>query len=960
MLYVHLFGYLRVFDDERPLQFVALPKTLPLWAYLLLNRTRPVPRDTLAYLLWPDTPESVARANLRRHLHELRQALPPTPQAKPWLLSQAGTLQWNPAADYWLDVAEFEHLSASPDHLAKAAALYIADLLPNVYDDWILVDRERLRSQHLANLGQLVAYSRARGDSIQAIVYTQQILSCDPLREDAVRELISLRYQTGDRAGALQAYQDFARLVQTELGATPMPETNALHQAVAQNSPILSGFPAAPQAAPVAYPHNLPAQLNPFFGREQDLQAVLHLIEPGVSQVRLLTLTGPAGVGKTRLAIEAAAHVLPHQAETFPDGIFFVDLSAIRGPHLVAPAIAETLRVKESNNRPLLDCLKGWAQPKRALLLLDNFEQVIEAGHLVTELLGAAPNLRVLVTSRSALQVYGEQEYPVPPLPLPSLDKSLTAQDLGNNAAVALFVARAHERAPDFDITDQNAAAVAQICICLDGLPLAIELAARHIKSFSPASILEHLARRLAFLTGGPRDQPTRHQTLREAIGWSYQLLDEEEKILFASLGVFAGGCTATSAQAVCGPSCTGDLAKGLAALLDKSLIQQIGGDDEPRFGMLASIREYALEQLEQRDLLATMLERHAEYYADLAEQAHAEWRGPQQVVWVKRLNAEVDNLRAVLAWSLDETADVARAEMGANLACALGYDFWQVSGRIGEGRGWCEQALIQRGCLSLETIIRLLNQAGWLAQLQGEYPVANAFYQDGLTLARRIENAELLCICLHSLGVTAGRQGDYERAEVLLAEAITVEREISAGATTPRLATLLNNLAIVAKRRGDYARAAALLQESLDFKRAQGDQLGIAASLVNLGNLALAQKDFARAEASFRESLVLRLTLGDKMGIASALSGLADLALVQYQLIRSVRLYGACEALRHAIGFTSAPGARRDFEHDLTLLREQLGEADFAAAWAMGASMTLDQAAAYALGQSPPLSTDS
>ncbi len=958
MLYIHLLGYLRVFNDEHPLQFAALPKTLPLWAYLLLNRARPVPRDTLAYLLWPDTSEHAARANLRRHLHELRQVLPPAPQARPWLLSQAGTLQWNPAADYWLDVAEFERLSESPDHLAKAVALYTDDLLPNVYDDWILADRERLRCLYLADLEQLVAHCRARGDSIQATIYIQQILSCDSLREDAVRELIALRYQAGDRAGALQAYQDFARLLQAELGATPMPETSNLYQAVAQNNPISAGYPATSQAAPVAYPHNLPAQLNPFFGREQDLQAVHDLLDPGASQVRLLTLTGPAGVGKTRLALEATTRLLPHQTRAFPDGIFFVDLSAISRPQLVTSAITESLGVKESNHRPLMDCLKDWARPKHALLLLDNFEQVIEAGSLVTELLATAPNLRALVTSRSALQVYGEQEYPVSPLPLPCLDKPLTAQDLSANAAVALFVARAHERALDFGITDQNAAAVAEICIRLDGLPLAIELAARHIKVFSPAGILERLAHRLAFLTGGARDRPTRHQTLREAIAWSYQLLSEEEKDLFVSLSVFAGGCTAASAQAVCGPFCKGDIANGLAALLDKSLIQPMSGGDEPRFGMLASIREYALEQLEKQDRLATMLERHAEYYADLAEQAHTEWKGPQQVVWVKRLNSEVDNLRAALAWSLDMTANPARAEMGANLVCALGSDFWQVGSRIGEGRGWCEQALIHRGCLSPETHVRLSSQAGWLAQLQGKYQLANALYEDGLAIARQVENARLISQCLHSLGVTAGRQGDYARAEALLEEAIAVEREAGAGAMTPPLAALLNNLAIVAKHQGNYARAASLLQESLDFKRAGGDQLGIAASLANLGNLALAQKDYAGAKAAFLESLMLRLPLGDKKGIEVTLSGLAELALVQRQPVRSARLYGACQALCHAIGFTPTPDDQ-DLERDLALLRQQLGEADFAAAWAMGASMTWEQAATYALGQSPPLSPD-
>jgi non-specific serine/threonine protein kinase len=955
MLYIHLFGHLRLFDDRQPLRFTARPKALPLWAYLLLNRAKPVPRDALAFLLWPDASEDVARANLRRHLYDLRRALPAAPENTPWLVRRPDAVQWNPEADYWLDVAEFERLSASPAHLAKAVALYTNDLLSEVYEDWISAERERLRRMYFASLSRLISQSRTEHDHHRAIAYAQEILGHDPLREDTVRELMSLCYLIGDRAGALQAYQRFERLVQEELGVTPMPETAALYQAVLQNAPLPGAEPqaAAVQPTPAACPHNVPAPLNVFVGRTADVAAVQDLLRSGYSRTRLLTLTGPAGAGKTRLALEVAACLLPDQARSFPDGIFFVDLSSIREPGLVLSAIAETLGIHGRRGPPLLECLKDWLGSKHLLLLLDNLEQVIEAGPLIAELLAAAPNLRVLATSREALRVYGEHEYPVSPLPLPDLEKRPSAGDLSDNAAVSLFVARARERKPGFALTEDNAAAVAEVCVRLDGLPLAIELAASRINALSPAAMLPRMANRLAFLNAGARNRPARHQTLRGAIDWSYDLLDEGEKALFASLGVFAGSCALPAIEAVCGSFCQGDAFDGLTSLLDKNLILRQENGDDPRYGLLVTVREYALERLAQAGLLAPARQRHADYYAGLARQARLAWRGPQQATWMERLRVESDNLRAALAWSLDESADDARVEGGAELIRAL-YHFWEARGRLSEGRMWCARLLSRRGDLSLDLQIRMLIVAGWFAQIQGDYAAASTLYEEGLALARQTENPELLSLMLHSCGAAAGRQGDYARAEATLSEAIAIGREANRGAMTAELAAQLNNLSIVLKHLGQYERAAALLQESLDYKRAKGDRQGSAASLANMGNLALLRQDYAGADASFRESVALRQMLGDRKGMVSPLSGLAELAMRHGEPVRSVRLYGACNALRREFGFPIAPEARERYDQNVAALREQLGRADFEAAWAMGESMTMDQAVAYALRPFP------
>jgi predicted ATPase/DNA-binding SARP family transcriptional activator/catechol 2,3-dioxygenase-like lactoylglutathione lyase family enzyme len=955
MLYIHLFGHLRLFDDNQPLEFSARPKVLPLWAYLLLNRAKPVPRDALAYLLWPDVLEDVARTNLRRHLYELRRRLPPDSKDAPWLVGQSDVVQWNVEADYWLDVAEFERLSESPPHLAKAVALYTNDLLPQVYEDWITFERERLRNMYFANLSKLIAQSRTKQDHHQAIAYAHDILSHDPLREDTARELMSLCYLVGDRAGALNTYQQFERHLQEELGVPPMPETQALHQAILQNEPLSSVAPqtVAARTAPPDCPHNVPAPLNEFVGRAIDVAAVQNQLRSGYSRTRLLTLTGPAGAGKTRLALEVAACLLPDQVSSFPDGIFVVDLSAIREPDLVLSAIAETMDVKPRHGKPLLEELVSDLRPKHLLLCLDNMEQVLGAGSLIAELLAAAPNLRVLVTSREALRVYGEHEYPVLPLHLPDLDDLPPVEVLADNAAVSLFVARASERKPDFALTEDNAASVAEVCVHLDGLPLAIELAASRVNMLSPAAMLPRMTSRLAFLSAGARDKPERHQTLRGAIDWSYDLLDENEQQLFSSLGVFAGSCALPAIEAVCAPSCQGDVFDGLTSLLDKNLIQRVEDDDEPRYGLLAMLREYALEQLAQAGTLAAARQHHADYYAELAEQARLALFGPQQATWMAQLSAESDNLRAALTWLLDEAADTARVRTGAKLLRGI-YRFMDASGRIDEMRTWCARALARRSCLSLAMQVRMLSNAGWCAQIQGDYEAANAFYEDGLALARRTQSPELISLMLHSLGAAAGRQGDYHRAEATMSEAVAVEREVTGGEMTPQLAVLLNNLSIAVRHLGDYERSAALLQESLDFKRAQGDQLGIASSLANLAKLALLRQDYAEAESSFRESLELRQTVGNRIGMLYSLSGLAESAMLHGDAVRSARLYSACEALHQEFGVPITPEDRKRHDDHVAALCQQLGQAHFEATWAMGKSMTMDQAVAYALQPSP------
>jgi predicted ATPase/class 3 adenylate cyclase len=463
-----------------------------------------------------------------------------------------------------------------------------------------------------------------------------------------------------------------------------------------------------------AYRNNLSLQPTPLIGRKREVAEVYErLLRP---EVRLLTLTGVGGTGKTRLGLQAAAEL----TEQFEDGVFFVSLAAIRDPQLVVPAMAATLGVKEAGGQPLLESVEDSLGEKHILLMVDNFEQVIEAAPVVTELLSTASNLKVLATSRIPLRLYGEHEYAVPPLALPDPERLPSVERLTHYEAVRLFVERAQAAKADFSVTNESAPAVAQICYRLDGLPLAIELAAARIKVLSPQKMLGRLGNRLKLLTGGARDLPERQRTLRSTIEWSYGLLGEGEKVLFARLSVFAGGRTMEAIEAIC--DAEGDLPvdvlDGLSSLVDKSLLkQEEGAGGEPRFVMLETIHEFAREKLQESEESEDIRRLHAEYFLALAEEAEPAVEGAQQPVWLERLEEEHDNMRRALSWSLGQGQD---SELALRMSAALG-EFWYLRGYFGEGRRWLEEALAKSGRTPTAARARALQRVSWLAFQQGD-----------------------------------------------------------------------------------------------------------------------------------------------------------------------------------------------------------------------------------------------
>jgi len=974
-----------------------LRKAANLVKLLALAAANRLHREQVMYTLWPELGIRAASNNLRQTAHSARRTLDPSMGSR-YLASRDESLVLCPESSLWVDVDAFEEAARSarrsrePALYRVALDLYSGELLPtDRYEEWAEEPRRRLKERYLSLLQGLAHLHEELADYDSAIEALRRVVSEEPIREEAHVGLMRLYALVGKDGEALAQYGRLEETLSRALGTEPAASSRALGEEIAAGR-----FPPTerrsvdypPEEPPDAGKHNLPATRSSFVGRETELRSV----KRDLAMTRLLTLTGAGGCGKTRLALEVARELVG----AYPDGVWLVELAPLPEGALVAQAVAAALGVHEQADRSLSDALVAFLRAKRTLLVLDNCEHLVDAvASFADTLLNSCPHLRVLATSRESLNVEGELNWLVPSLSVPSLGQSPRVEELAGYESVRLFVERARHRNPAFSLTPENAHAVARICGRLDGIPLAIELAAARV-GLSVEQIARRLDDSLRLLSAGSRTASPRQRTLRGTLEWSYALLSEPERRLFGRLSVFAGGWTLEAAEVVGAEGDTeqADILDLLSRLVEKSLVvAETTGIGGVRYRMLEPIRQYAQEKLEEEGDGEEVRRQHASFFLALAEDAEPRLRGPEDVDWLERLEVEHDNMRAALSWARER----GEAGLDLRLAGAL-WRFWEAHGHYSEGRRWLEKALEKNGGASGAARAKALEGFGWLVYRTGEIDRAVAVGEEGLKLSHQAElggavAAELLRLLgwtawamgdfgrakrlleeslglswdsddrfgvadsLLMLGSTVGSLGDPKREKQLHQEAVALCRELG---YTSTLATSLFSMGYRLLMEGDYEQGETLMEEAATLYRERGYKGGLQYAVDNLGWAALLQGNHQRARTCYRESLTLCKELGDKLVASESLGGLACICAAEGEAERAARLFGAAEALLEAVGSQHEPGEAALREPYLAAARSELDEASWEEAWAEGQAMSMEQATEYALSQEMPLMSPS
>lgn len=931
-LHIQLLGDFRLTNNGKPVTGLDSPRLQSLLAYLLLHRDAPQSRQHLAFLLYPDSTEARARGNLRSLLHQLRQFLP---DADIFLDANAQTLQWRDDAPFLLDVDAFEKAVSDADSilaLREAVDLYHGDLLASCYDDWILPERERLQQKLVGAMERLSEMLEEARDFSAAAAETQKLLRRDPLREETYRQLMRLHSSSGDRAAVHRVYQDMVALFKRELDAEPSEETRRAYEFALKTQPS-----AEPLSEPKARTSNLPIPVTSFVGRRQEVADIKQLI----AKNRLVTLTGAGGSGKTRLAIRVATDL----RDDFLDGAWWVTLVALNDPTLVPQAVANAMAIREVPNQPITETLARYLEAKNILLVLDNCEHLVEACANLTEtLLESCSNLKMLTTSREPLGILGESVFQVPTLSLPATLHSPLHEVL-EHEATRLFVERAMAVKSDFAL-EPNAAAIAQLCRRLDGIPLAIELAAARVKVLSPQEINTRLDDRFELLTSGSRTALPRHQTLRATIDWSYNLLTESERVLFRRLAVFAGGFTLDTARSVCAgegiePKQVLDL---LSHLVDKSLVIVTEPGPESRYQMLETIRDYAREKLREASEEIEFRNRHLDYFVALAEEAEQQLFA-FGVAWFARLEAEHDNLRAAMEWSLEDD----RAPAGLRLMAALWY-YWFSHGPLSEAYSRTIEGL-ERPAAAQRTKIRAraLNTLGilnWGGVNQSDLKLR---LEEALEIGKELDDNAIIATSLRYLGLTAHMAGDFNLARSLLEQSLAIERESTPWEKVLDSQTLLF-LGDVHLNQGNTEQARVHYGQSIDLLSETKDKTFLAYGVRRLGQYASDRGDLSQAIEQCRSSLTLNLEISDRRGVIASLAAIAGVMLQEGQFISAALLFGAVEVLLENDDLQMLQIDELWHQRNLETLRARLDDAAVQAAWTDGHRMTLEQAIELAL----------
>jgi predicted ATPase/DNA-binding SARP family transcriptional activator/DNA-binding CsgD family transcriptional regulator len=952
-------------------------------------------RERAMDLLWPGLGPKAAANNFRQALHMARRVLDPVASdaaSSRYLRLEGELLVLCPDGQLRVDVETFETTAGAARRSHDAAAyraalnLYAGDLLPeDRYEDWAEDRREGLRRDRLTLLVEMAELCEERGDLGSAIDALREAISDEPAHEEAHAGLMRLYARTGQRYQALRQYEQIRQALHRRFGTEPGATTRHLREEiVAGRAPIArssSSDDVSPQETLTSRMHNVPAALSSFIGRERERVE----IERALAMSRLLTLTGVGGCGKTRLALEVTKDVVG----IYRDGAWLVELAPLSNPELLPETVAAVLSVRQQSGALPIATLQETLRDKELLLVLDNCEHLLNAcARLAETLLGSCPGLRILATSREALGAMGEWHWVVPPLSVPDSGRPTTVEETAASESVLLFLDRARYRRPAFALTQNNLPAVVEICRRLDGIPLAIELAAAWVGTMSLQQIAARLKNSLGLLTRGGRTTTPRQRTLRAALEWSHELLNEPERRLFARLSVFAGGWTLDAVEAVApGDGVEEDeVLDLLSSLVDKSLVEtEAVGDGDVRYGMLEPVRQYAQERLVTSGEPNELRRRHAAYFLAAAEAAEPELFGPRQGWWLDRLEREHDNLRAALGWSI-ECGD----ELGLRLGGVLSR-FWFIRGYLSEGRRWLEGGLVGSGSVPAPVRAKALAEAGWLAEAQGDFERARVTHEESLSIYRRLRDMKGVAGALANLGRVAVSRSDHERATELLEESLAVLQE---SRNERELARVLTSLGILALAQGEHARTATLFEEALSLRRNAGDVRGEAVSLNNLGFVTLFRGDSERAMVLFEEALARNREVGDKQGIVVSLTnqGLAALTqgnhgraaelledsltllqeLENKQLVAewleamagvagarreaqlAARLWGAAQTLRENIGAPLPTDELAIIEPHLATARSLLGEA-WEVARTEGQAMTAEEAVEFAMSREKP-----
>jgi predicted ATPase/DNA-binding SARP family transcriptional activator/DNA-binding CsgD family transcriptional regulator len=943
-----------------------LRKAAALVKLLALEPGHRLHRRRVTDLLWTELDPRAAANNLHHVLHHARRTLKPTNAsgASRHLLLRRGQVALCPEAPLWVDVEAFQEASGVARRAREPAAyraaidLYAGELLPeDHHEGWAEGRREELRRTYLGLLVELAALHEEHAEYQLAIEALRTVVTQEPPQEEAHAALMRLYVLTGRPRDALRQYKRLEKALAGASGREPHQASRLLRDEIAAGrlplSPVQSGGSTTEDPASLGR-HNLPTSTTSFVKREREMLQVKRQL----AMTRLLTLTGAGGTGKTRLAQEVAKDLVG----AYPEGVWLVQLAGLSDPELVVQVVAATLGVRERPGCPLSATLAEDLRAKHLLLILDNSEHLIEAvAHLTDELLCACPKLRILATSREPLRVPGEVVRRVPSLPVPDPgDPSFSKEGLEGFAVTRLFLDRARTQKEEVVFSGTSVQAVVDICRRLEGIPLAIELAAARTAALSAEQIEERLEDPLKLLTTGFRTADPRQRTLRATLDWSYDLLSEAERVLFRRLSAFVGGWTLEAAEAVgSGEGVRKDDALDLLSrLVDKSVVALEEGEQGViRYTMLEPVRQYARQKLRESGEEDAVQRRHAGFFIAMVEEAEPELAGTQQEVWLKRLEREHANLQAALSWALDPAVTEPRehrTELGLRLAGALGR-FWAVYGS-GEGRRWLEKGLAKGGAVPKPTLGKVLCEAGWIALWQGDSDRAIVLLEEALTLFRELGDRRGVAISITKLGAALLHRGDMEGAAVLREDAKALRGEPLDRWTLAELTTFL---AMAALYEGDHERSVALGTEGLAICLELGDRQGIVRCRIGVGLAELARGNHGRAEQQFEETLRLLRGVREEFASAYALLGLAGVEGARAQPARAATLWGAAEALREEIGVDSLSHWDLygfDYEGRVSAAHSMLsGEGAWEGAWAEGRAMTSDQAVEYALGAGEP-----